>query len=666
MKKVIIIFLTLLFSFAEEKHTNALIYEESPYLQQHAHNPVNWYPWGEEAFEKAKREHKPIFLSIGYSTCHWCHVMEKESFENEEIAELLNRYYIAIKVDKEEMPHLDKYYQKVYQLLHERGGGWPLTIILTEDMKPFFAATYIPPEDGYGVKGMKTILPLLAKEYKNNRKKIEITANAIVSLMKSVENMQTKTVLLDLGVAEKAVKEIEGYYDNIYKGFSKRIKFPESSRIRLLIDIYLATGNEKAFKMADETLSAMAKGGIYDQIEGAFFRYTTDRRWQIPHFEKMLYTNAELIELYTKMYILTKKPLYKKVVIETIAEIERRFENNSLYYSASDADTDGIEGGYFIYSFQDTLKYFQKRGFKKENAQKVLAYFGIVEDGNIDSEYSNPHINENIKIDEKTKKRAKRLLKELRFERNYPFIDKKVITAWNAMWIRAKLKASYIDKRYALQAFGSLERLLKKMYKNGTLYHQFRFPHEPSKEGLLEDYAYLISALIEAYENSFEEKYLKLAKKLADDAKSKFYTGEKWYLSAGDFKTVADINDSYYTAPLSIMIHNFLSLSSLSEDLKYLEDAKKILAKYSVMIDTNPSYYPEAARAVIRENRGDIILKSRAENLLRYKKESDEIKYPYLLLKPVKEEGYLACRTNTCFAYEKDFEKIKKRIENER
>ena len=661
MRVILLFIFFAVSSFAN--YTNDLIYEESPYLRQHAHNPVNWMPWGKKAFDKAKREHKPIFLSIGYSTCHWCHVMERESFENEEVAKLINENYIPIKVDKEERPDIDKYYQKVYQIIHQRSGGWPLTIILTEDMKPFFAATYIPPEDGYGVKGLKTILPIFAKAYKENKKEIEKRADAILTLVKRYEDARYIPVELNLDIAKKFVKEAYSEFDKSYKGFSKRVKFPESSKIRALIDIYMVTKDKKAFEMANDTLITMAKSGLYDQVDGAFFRYTTDRKWQIPHYEKMLYTNAELIDVYTRMYKLTKNPLFKKVVKETIKEIDTRFGKSGLYFSASDADTKGVEGGYFIYDFQNTLDFFVKNGYRKDEVKRVLAYFGIKEDGNVDGEYSNPHINSDIKISDNEKQKALKLLSDIRKRRDYPFIDKKIITAWNAMYIDAKMSAYYIDKIYAKEAVESLNLLLKKVYKNSILYHQFIGSNPPLKKALLEDYAYLVKALLSAYEYTLDEKYLKLSQKLLKEAKRKFFKNKKYYLSSNRFSSVATLDDSYYTSPLSVMIHNFLTIAALKEDLKYLKDAKSIIDANSALIYHNPIYYPEAVRAVLREKIGDVVIKSKKDNLFKDFINILNIKYPYILIKDEKIDSYLACKIDRCFA-NGSLNEIKKVVEN--
>ena len=649
---LVVLFLIQIFA---KNYTNALIYEESPYLRQHAHNPVHWLPWGEEAFKRAKKEHKPIFLSIGYSTCHWCHVMEKESFENEEIAKLINDYYIPIKVDKEERPDIDKYYQTVFAVMHHRSGGWPLTIIMTEDKKPFFSATYIPPEDGYGVKGMKTILPILAKGYKENRALIEKRADAVLKLVDEVLNARYVPVQLDISLATKALKELETRYDRIYGGFGKRVKFPQASTLELLLDIYLITKNTKALDMATHTLTTMAKSGLYDQIDGGFFRYTTDRAWEIPHFEKMLYTNAELIRLYTRAFTLTKNPLYKKVVRQTIAQMDKRFGHNGLYYSASDADTNGKEGGYFLFEYNATLAYLLKNGISMQEAKRALKNLAITPEGNFDLVLSQPQrkgeVNQTIV----------ELLSKYRERRAYPFIDKKIITAWNAMYIEAKLRAYIFDEKYQKEALESLNKLLATLYKNGVLYHQKLPKQSPTKEAVLEDYAYLLKALTTAYQVSLDMQYLRLAKELFTKAKEKFYKKGVWYFSVGDTSLPADLLDSYYSSALATLYHAMLDMASLREDLKLFDFAKRSIYTKSALIYHNPSNYPTATRAVLRLLIGDVIIK--AKNIQKYLAQIPYIRYPYILDKKSKSQKLMACKIDTCFVESSDFATIKKEIE---
>ena len=648
------ILILAIFAVAAE-YTNELIYEESPYLRQHAHNPVNWLPWGKKAFEKAKKEHKPIFLSVGYSTCHWCHVMERESFENEEIAKLLNEYYVPVKVDREERPDLDRYYQTVFSVIHHRSGGWPLTIIMTEDKKPFFSATYIPPEDGYGVKGMKTILPALAKAYKKERPFIEKRAAAIEELVKRVMSQEYVPVQLDLTIAKKALLQLKQQFDPVYGGFSKRIKFPQASTIELLLDIYEIEGNETALRMALKTLRTMAKRGIFDQIEGGFFRYTTDRKWTIPHFEKMLYTNAELIGVYTHAYKITKDPFYAQIVRRTIQNVEERFNDKGLYYSASNAESEGVEGKYFLFDYEEALQWLVQHGYKKEKAKKELAALGIEEEGNFDTVLSNPV--KKGEADEQTL----RLLKELRSKTPYPFIDRKIITAWNAMYIKNKLTAFIVDPRFKEEGIRSLDKLLKTLYVKGRLYHQKLGSNLPQKEAFLEDYAYLIDALVEAYELTLESRYLDLARKLYDEAKGRFYKKGRWYFSLKDHPLPARRDDSYYSSPYAMLVNSMLKMAALTYDLGLYEEAKKQIDRNSAPIFNDPASYPTLTIAALRLKISDVVLKARKRELLKNLRSIKLIHYPFVLDKEENVSGFEACTIQSCFA-SGPFKKVERKI----
>ncbi|MCF6206477.1 MAG: DUF255 domain-containing protein [Sulfurovum sp.] len=331
--------------YPKERYTNALIHESSPYLRQHAHNPVNWYPWGKEALQKAKREKKLIFLSIGYSTCHWCHVMEKESFTDEAIAKLLNAHFVSIKVDREEYPQLDKKYQRIYMHLHGRRGGWPLSVFLSPEGEVVDIRTYIPKEEGYGSEGLMNLLPALAALQEHPDRLIQrIETNK--KRMASTQVQSTQQAVTVTGAVKEMRKSITVSFDSSNGGFSHAPKFPEASKIDWLLTYYRLYQDTKALEMATYTLTQMAHRGIYDQIGGGFFRYATDSAWQYPHFEKMLYTNAQMISVYANAYMLTGDRVYKKVVEETIAAMRRRYVRNGLFVSASDADSDGEEGGY--------------------------------------------------------------------------------------------------------------------------------------------------------------------------------------------------------------------------------------------------------------------------------------------------------------------------------
>ena len=642
------------------QNTNALIHEKSPYLLHHAHNPVNWYPYSPEAFEKARKEHKLIFLSIGYSTCHWCHVMEEESFENAKIAALLNKDFVSIKVDKEEMPEVDVYYQRLYSRLTGRRNGWPLSIILTPERELLYATTYIPAQDAYGVSGMETILPKYVKLFKEYPQKVKGIVRANQRRIR--ESEEKREVSDDQNISGAYVLRMQKRFDKIYKGFDRRPRFPMASNLRLLFDIYLLNGDKRAWKMLHETLEAMATGGIYDQIEGGFFRYTTDQDWVVPHFEKMLYTNAELIPLYARAWLLTGNPLFKKVVDETIAQYHQRLEENHLFFGATDADSNGSEGGYFVYRYGDVEKALKKADFNRTQRETLMEYFDITEPGNFKDDLSNVQFNTGFDKAPEGVEKVRKILRQMRQNRAFPFVDKKIITSWNAMMIKALLQASVCDSRYRKDGLKSLDALLHKNYKNGTLYHYSIGFSRPEHIAFLEDYAFLIDAVLEAYAQTYEERYLDLAKKLAKEAKQKFYSGGHWYLNQSTPRVSGRYLDKYYTSPLPRMFHDLLTLASLTYDVALFHEVQKMVTDEKKNILTAFDKSPEALRLLIRLKYGDIILKAKKAELLAHKQEIAKVHYPFLLTKREKADLYLLCNMESCFFYDKNLTKVMREI----
>ena len=445
--------------YASSRPANALICENALYLQQHAHNPIDWYPYRPDVLQKAKKAHKLIFLSIGYSTCHWCHVMAEESFENLEIAEVLNENYIAIKVDREELPHIDSYYQQLFTKVHHRSGGWPLSVILDENAKPFFLGGYIPFEDAYGLEGLSKLLPRLAEVYKSTPLEIEAEVKRLQKLQEKDD--YTKVAESIQITEEQIMVSFLKDYDDLYYGFSKQPKFPEPARIELLFDLY-DLGNEKAGEMALQVLRMMALHGIYDQVEGGFFRYSTDAGWEIPHFEKMLYTQAELIMLYVRAYEQSQNKLLLAIVEETIAMVLERFSGDGLFYSASNADSGSEEGGYFIFSDKEIEEALDASG-EKETLNEAMSYDGFI---NFDEHL---HINFYSAHRPKGFKAMRSALKEIRQQRQYPFVDKKQITAWNAMMLEALYTAGRINTSYIKLADEKLKILKREMWRNNLL-----------------------------------------------------------------------------------------------------------------------------------------------------------------------------------------------------
>ncbi len=573
-------------------HSNDLIHEDSPYLLQHAHNPVNWMAWSDKALAKAKDENKLIFLSIGYSTCHWCHVMERETFEDDVSAKLLNDSYVSIKVDREEMPDLDKYYQDVHYLLTQRSGGWPLSIIMTPTQQVIFVGTYLPPQSAQGRMGFRELVSFIKGKFDDAFDEVQKSAQSIEAAIKHYErSFEQKEPIDKDALIEAFVNNVKASFDDVSKGVGSAPKFPHASTWNALLDIYAHTKNLEALYMSEDALFAMAQGGINDQIEGGFYRYSVDEAWVIPHFEKMLYTNAELIEVYAKLYALTQKPLFKAVVDKTIEAMDERFLKEGLYLSASDADSEGEEGKYFVFKCAQAKEALLKKGLSEAEVKEVLDYFGITKFGNFEHQSTNPVLTQERKpsrLDE-----AMAVLKEERQKVAYPFIDTKILTAWNALMITALFEAGKIEK-----AKNVLDTLLNSLYANGVLYHQIVLGGSLKVEGLLEDYAFVIESLLCAYRHTNEMRYLELAKKLSHEAEHKFYKEETWYLSDKAFRAKAVLEDNSYKSPLSTMIKSLLELAKLEDDTALYIRAKDMLESFGSGIQKYAHAYPEAVRAV--------------------------------------------------------------------
>jgi uncharacterized protein YyaL (SSP411 family) len=653
--KYLLIILLLGLTLFSKNFKNDLQFESSPYLKQHESNRIEWMPWGEEAFAKAKKEHKAVFLSIGYSTCHWCHVMAKEAFENEEVAQVFNDNFVCIKVDREEFPHLDSYYQQLHLKVNKRSGGWPLSAFLTYDKKPFYVATYIPLKKEVYHEGLERLLPRIAKKYKEDFPAVQKQAKAIESIMnKPLELVKNEDAKISVSTLINALTK---EYDTIYGGFGKQRKFPEASKLGLMMDLALLSGDKKLLQQSLNMLDAMALHGLYDHVEGGFFRYSVDAAWEIPHFEKMLYNQAELIPLYVKAYFVTKKELYKEVVEESIAFLDKRFVEQNLYYSASDADTHHEEGGYFIF----TKKEIEEALSKNPHKQEIEESLEHITEGNFEGK-----VHLNFFTNERPKG-FELFVKELlgkRSAKEYPFIDKKINTAWNAMMIEALYRASLLDKRYAQKADEHLLALQNFMFERGELYHQSLVENKPKQLGLLEDYAFLISALIAGYESDYSDEKLDFAEYLLNKAQSKFYKDGIWYLSDDDLRIKADMRDKYYTSALAKMLQNYLKMASLKESFRYEKIVITSLEAINAALQREQSDAPATATAFMMQSLGVVMLKNTKEQLIKEKNAIQKIKYPYVLTKKSELDEYLACTMRSCFAKEKELKNIEKSIDN--
>ena len=640
---------------------NHLKNENSPYLQQHVDNPVDWYPWGEKAFEKARKEHKAIFLSIGYSSCHWCHVMEHESFQDEKTAKILNKHFVSIKVDREERPDIDKHFQDVYQLMNGRPGGWPTSIFLTDDLKPFYSATYIPDEPKYGMMSFTSLLEVIADKYKNEK---EVLINEADKILKHLNPKEDKiqATRLDESIVSRVIEQAKQLFDNQDGGFNKAPKFPQASTLSLLIDLYQLTNNKEALNMALLSLSSMAKGGLRDLVDGGFCRYSTDNEWLVPHFEKMTYDNALLSSVYLKAYHASHHDFYKEVAFETLDFMLDKMSEDRLFYSASDADTEGEEGKYFVYTYEKAFKSFSKAGIPEEAHKKLAKALHITKEGNFEGK-NIVRVDDPKSIDIPYYDEAIAALKKRREDKRvYPFIDKKVIVSWNAMMVTALFKASRVDSKYLKPAMKSLDKLLSTMYIHSQLFHSTLIGKEPKIHAFLEDYAYLSEALIEAYESTLDEMYLITATKLINAAIEKYYEKGKWKFSRGEFETNADIYDTSYPSSVSTMLNALYSISSLV-DVVYKKFVFKTLEIHSYDVIRQPISTPKMSRMVIRYLKDDIIIKAKEKKLKDHITDIDTLPYPFTLIKSDTNDGFMLCNSNSCFGDEQTFDGVKKVIE---
>ncbi|WP_457749550.1 thioredoxin domain-containing protein [Sulfurimonas sp.] len=640
--------------------SNRLANEDSPYLQQHKDNPVDWWPWCEEAFLKAEKENKAIFISIGYSSCHWCHVMEETVFQNEECAKILNESFISIKVDREERPDIDKYYQEVHMLLNRRAGGWPTSIFCTPQNKPFFAGTYIPPESNAGsIEGMgfKELTRLIATKIKEMDPKLFENADEIEGFLQHKDHPKEATVLKE-DFYKNLLLQAKNNYDAKNGGFSDKPKFPHASTLTALMVIDRLYDEKSAKEMLTNTLNNMTKGGIYDLIEGGFCRYSVDEKWLVPHFEKMLYDNALLCGVYTEAYLTYEDEKYLHTAKE-IADFWINFmSEDSLFYSASDADSDDEEGTYFVYSYEEVYTTLKQNGY--ENAKEMCAQMSVTHHGNFEGKNI-------IRFEKEIPewfRDVKPLLQQIRAKRNYPFIDKKVQTSWSGMLINSLFKLGAIDKTYKEKAVKSLDKLLETMFIDGTLYHTTLIHKEPKVEAFLEDYAFLSQTLLTAFKYTQNELYLIHAQRFVNKALEEFYEKGLWNFSNGEFAVKAEITDTTYTSSVSIMIDALLTLGILLEDEKYSHFAFKTMEYNSYELGRRPIYYPYMLIQALRYVKGDRIIKTNEQNINTCAYALAKIRYPFIELKKSENSSFMICGDKSCFADTSDIHQINQLLEH--
>ncbi|MCP4370374.1 MAG: thioredoxin domain-containing protein [Deltaproteobacteria bacterium] len=594
------------------KYTNRLFLETSPYLLQHAHNPVNWYPWGDEAFEKAQKEGLPVLLSIGYSTCHWCHVMEEESFEDVEIATFINQNYIAIKVDREERPDIDAIYMSAVQAITGRG-GWPMTVWLTPDRKPFYGGTYFPARDGDrgAPMGFLTILNKVKKHYNNNPDQVQDAGVQVTNAIQKMLSPETGGKAPSKQALQNSIQYFKNRYDSVNGGLTGAPKFPSTMPIRLLLRHYYKNQDKVVLEMATQTLKKMARGGIYDQVGGGFHRYSTDEKWLVPHFEKMLYDNALLVMAFLEGYQVTDNTLFKQIVDETLLYVKREMTSpDGGFFSATDADSKTPEGetdeGYFFTWTKAELE----STLKKEDANIVAHYFGVTDSGNFEGRNilninaSAQKVAQDLKISKEKLlqiiSNAKSLLYKKRNERPAPLRDEKILTAWNGLMISAFARSGLLlnNQDYIKTAKKAANFIINNLYKNNELFRSFS-DGKVSHIGYLDDHAFFIAGLLDLFEADPDPLWFKTAlaldKILADHNED--------HVNGGFFMT-QDVSENLiarekpgYDGAIpsgnSIAAMNLFRLSEFTTKDKYRKRGVKTLSAFSKSIEVNPASLSE-------------------------------------------------------------------------
>jgi len=561
---------------------NHLKGEESPYLKQHMTNPVDWYPWGEKAFKKAKKKDLPIFLSIGYSTCHWCHVMEEESFTDQEIAEILNENFVSIKVDREERPEIDKLYMEVCKAM-TGSGGWPLSIFMTPAKKPFYAATYIPKNDKYGRRGLLSILPQIKKLWDSQREKLLSTANEVVNHLNKNENFDK--VDIDERVIEKAADILDRIFDKKYGGFGNSPKFPMPHYLLFLLDYSKNSNNDKYLNMVETSLQNLRAGGIYDQLGQGFHRYSTDQKWEVPHFEKMLYDQALLIYTYLETYRETNKNFYRDIVEEIIDYLKRdMLSETGGFYAAEDADSDGEEGKYYYWNLSEL-----ENNLTKEEYDKFLSVFAIDDEKKINLRLKN------VK-DYKSLTNIKQKLLYEREKRTRPGRDNKILTDWNGLTVAALAKAGFVlnKEEYIKLAEKTLSFIDKKMKSDkGRLAHSY-CNGKVTEYSNLDDYSFYLWGLIELHQATLKEIYINKAVEIAEEMIKLFWDekeGGFYYTNKENqelFLRQKDTADSAIPAGNSIAGYNLLRLAQLTDNMRYRSITETLIEALSKDIYNNP------------------------------------------------------------------------------
>ena len=584
------------------KHTNKLIEETSPYLLQHAHNPVDWRPWGSEAFEQAQKEDKPIFLSIGYSTCHWCHVMEHESFEDQQIAKIMNEHFVSIKVDREQRPDVDEIYMNAVMMM-TGSGGWPLSVFLTPEGKPFYGGTYFPPRDAYGRPGFDRVLLSVADAWKNRRQELVGSATKMNELLQSPAGSTDKSNLSP-EILDNAFGSFQNIFDAVNGGFWTAPKFPQPTNLSMLLSYWSRTTDNQALSIVEKTLDAMAAGGIYDHLGGGFHRYSTDAKWLVPHFEKMLYDQALLSKVYLQAYQITKQERHAQIAKETFDYVLRDMTDPAGgFYSAEDADSEGKEGTFYLWDPEQI-----DSALNEEQARFFNAYYGVTKEGNFEEGTTILNITTSMKHLENEFKKdqaaianilttARTKLFQERAKRTRPHRDEKIITGWNGLMISSLAYGGAVleEEKYIEAARHAAEFILSTLHKNGRLMRYYRDGRVVEK-AFLDDYAFTTMGMLDLYEATFDVKWLIEAKSLSNQMIELFADSEKggFFLAGKDGeKLIARTkpgSDGAIPSGNSVAALVLLKLGRLTMDQRFTELGGKVLEAFSQQLQRSPAY----------------------------------------------------------------------------
>jgi uncharacterized protein YyaL (SSP411 family) len=587
---------------AAYKYTNRLIDQTSPYLLQHAHNPVDWHPWGAEAFERAKREDKPIFLSIGYSTCHWCHVMKRESFENEQIARLMNENFVCIKVDREQRPDVDELYMNAV-VLTTGSGGWPLSLFLTPEGKPFYGGTYFPPNDAFGRPGFERVLLAIAEAWKSRRQELIDSSDKLSEFLQGAQG-PTQKASLSVEILKNAFNQLRDVFDSVSGGFGTAPKFPQPANLSMLLGYWRRTADAQALHIVEKTLNAMAAGGIYDHIGGGFHRYSTDARWLVPHFEKMLYDQALLGKVYLQAYQITRKERYARIAKEIFDYVLRDMTAPAGgFYSAEDADSEGEEGAFYLWDSEQIASILDR-----DEARLFNAHYGVTKHGNFaknrtilsivtpTEQLANEFQTDPVAVAD-TLAIAHAKIFAARAKRVRPHRDDKVITGWNGLMILSLAYAGAVlqDKKYTDAAVRCADFVLNTLYTNGRLRRYYRNGQVVGK-AFLDDYAFVVTALLDLYEATFETRWLVKARTLSEEMIELFADAEQggFFLAGKDSeKLIARSkpgSDGAIPSGNSAAALVLLKLGRLTMNEQFTEQGVKTLGTFSRQLAKSPAY----------------------------------------------------------------------------